>query len=62
MANLIIAMLGSLVFLLIVAVYSAVFVGRKTDDMISVEEDGAPIVVRFPEAVLRVTGLGMPQR
>lgn len=62
MANVIIAMLGSLVFLLIVAVYSAVFVGRKTDEMISVEEDASPFVVRFPEAVFRMTGLSVPRQ
>lgn len=49
--------LGGLVLLLAVAIYSAVLIGKKTDQRITkllIEEpDDGPMLVRFPEDVLR---------
>lgn len=64
MTQLFFAVLGSLVFLMIVAVYSAVCVGRKTDEIVSAEEDatGSPLVVRFPDAAFNITNLSLHRR
>lgn len=51
------AVMGSLLLLLIVAIYSALVVGKKTDQRIakylSDEDEDSTILVRFPEDVFR---------
>lgn len=49
--------LGGLILLLVAAIYSAIVVGKKTDqrvmNLISEDSVDAPMQVRFPEDVLK---------
>jgi hypothetical protein len=51
------AVMGGLVLLLVVAIYSALIVGKRTDQRIkgyiNEESEPAPVTVRFPDDVFR---------
>jgi len=51
--------MGVLVFLVVLAVYCALVVSKRTDERIrryvSEDADGSPMTVRFPDEVLRAT-------
>ncbi|MHB9038549.1 MAG: hypothetical protein ACYC64_18000 [Armatimonadota bacterium] len=55
-------LLGGLLFLAGVSVYSALMISKRTDEMVTrFEEDDespSPMVVRFPDSVFRTTGFG----
>lgn len=56
MTSFLISLAGGMVFLLVAAVYSAVFVSRKTEELIAMQEERearGTFIVRFPQSVMR---------